>query len=486
MKSPSVFPACLLCAALLSPASATSQVPSQESPEDARRPFFLGGIQLNEDDHERWAASLIQAGMNAVEVTAYAHQGAWNTADLWYEEEEPSVLAEIQATRRNGLQVVLILRVALDHNDPANRFLWHGLVYPETEPQLAAWFQRYGDFVVQWARVAETQGVEVLGLASEMNSLLATLPVEDIPELPAYYLDDAKQQELRELVAEHLHLFSEDDRVAMGAGDFTSLDDFLVERNQFERRWARVYTFNEMGGGETSADEVTAERQIAAINHRRRVLEGHWRRLIERVRAVYSGRLTVAANFDNYHEVSFWDDLDLIGINAYFPLRETLETPLSEAALTDAWRGVFADVEAFRREHELKQEVVFTELWLHPSRAASASRPGARRVLCRCGPGRRRRRGAAVVGAADRAGRAGAGGERALRGLAARRLAAGRRALLEAFVARRARPLRAVHALSGSRLGRPVASGLHSVRRTRQAVRSASRGSAVTVRRRAP
>ncbi len=350
MTIPRSLQACLLFLSLASPA-VSAPVP----PGDDRRPFLLGGIQLNEDDHERWAAALIQAGMNAVEVTAYAHQGAWNTAELWYEEEEPSVLAEIRAARRNGLAVVLVLRVALDHNDPANRFLWHGLIFPETERQLAAWFEAYGDFVVQWARIAQTQGVEVLGLASEMNSLLATLPVDEIPELPAYYLDDAKQRELRDLVGRTLHRFGEEDRIAMGAGDVTSIDDFLVERNAFERRWARAYTF--AGDG-----EVPAEERIAAIHRRRRVLDGHWRRLIERVRAVYGGRLTVAANFDNYHEVSFWDALDLIGINAYFPLRETLETPLEHAALVESWRGVFAGVEAFRRERKLRQDVVFTEL----------------------------------------------------------------------------------------------------------------------------
>ena len=343
----------LLLATLLLPASAVSEAPS----DDDRRPFLLGGIQLNEDDHERWAAALIQAGMNAVEVTAYAHQGAWNTADLWYAEEEPAVHAEIRAARRNGLQVVLVLRVALDHNDPANRFLWHGLIFPRTEEELAAWFEKYGDYVVRWARVAQAEGVEVLGLASELNSLLATLPVEEIPELPAYYLSDAKQQELRELVGRYRHLFGEEDRIAMGAGDFASLDELLVARNRFERRWARAYTFTASGAGAEPAED-----RIDAINRRRRVLEDHWRRLIERVRAVYGGRLTLAANFDNYQDVSFWDGLDFLGINAYFPLREALEAPLNEAGLTESWRGVFAGIEAFRRKRELSQEVIFTEL----------------------------------------------------------------------------------------------------------------------------
>ncbi len=339
---------------------ALALVASSGSAATERRPFLLGGIQLNEDDHERWAASLIQAGMNAVEVTVYAHQGAWHSPELWFADEEPSVLAEIRAARRNGLQVVLILRVALDHNDPANRFLWHGLIHPRTEAQLAEWFRRYTAFVVKWARIAEAESALVVGVASEMSSLEATLPVDEIPELAAWYLDDAKQLELRELVGEHLHLFGDADRIAMGAGDYASLDDFLIQRNQAEKSWARAATFEPEGEG-VAGEEAVAER-IERINRRRSLLEDHWRSLVSRVRQVFRGRLTLASNFDNYHRVAFWDALDLIGINAYFPLRKTLETPLSEADLAESWRGVFAEIGAFRATRELRQPVVFTEL----------------------------------------------------------------------------------------------------------------------------
>lgn len=324
--------------------------PSSIEPGQELRPFLLGGIQTHETDHQRWVAALNQTGMNAVQVTVYAHQGPWNIAKLWYAEEELAVLNEIRTARQNGLQVVLVLRVALDHNDPENRFLWHGLIYPETEQALEQWFQIYTEFVVKWARIAEEEGIEVLGIASEMNALAATLPVDEVPGLAEYYLDDESQDRLRALVGRSEHLFSEDVRVGMGAGDFNSLDDFLVERNRAERVWARTYTY------------PTASDRVATINRRRKELDTLWRHLVQEVRQVYSGRLTMAANFDNYHEVSFWDVLDFIGINAYFPLRETLETPLSEAGLAASWREIFGKIEGFRKAHDLDQEVIFTEL----------------------------------------------------------------------------------------------------------------------------
>lgn len=46
----------------------------------------------------------------------------------------------------------------------------------------------------------------------------------------------------------------------------------------------------------------------------------YWRALIASVRARFSGPLTYSANWDEAEHVLFWDELDLIGINAFYPL----------------------------------------------------------------------------------------------------------------------------------------------------------------------
>lgn len=51
-----------------------------------------------------------------------------------------------------------------------------------------------------------------------------------------------------------------------------------------------------------------------------------WKELIEKVKNTYSGKLTYAANWDEYRKVSFWKELDFIGVDAYFPLTE-VKTP---------------------------------------------------------------------------------------------------------------------------------------------------------------
>ena len=48
--------------------------------------------------------------------------------------------------------------------------------------------------------------------------------------------------------------------------------------------------------------------------------EQRWRQIIAAVRAVYHGKVTYGANWDDFANVGFWDALDSIGVLAYFPL----------------------------------------------------------------------------------------------------------------------------------------------------------------------
>ena len=57
----------------------------------------------------------------------------------------------------------------------------------------------------------------------------------------------------------------------------------------------------------------------------------YWRNLIAEVKTIYKGKLTYAANWDEYRRVPFWDALDFIGIDAYFPVAES-QTPTVEEA----------------------------------------------------------------------------------------------------------------------------------------------------------
>ncbi len=87
--------------------------------------------------------------------------------------------------------------------------------------------------------------------------------------------------------------------------------------------------------------------------------EKEWRALIASIREVYSGELTYAGNWDDeYQRISFWDALDYIGIQAYFPLsdekRPSLET------IVDGWQRHKNEAEAISRH--FGKPVLFTEI----------------------------------------------------------------------------------------------------------------------------
>lgn len=57
----------------------------------------------------------------------------------------------------------------------------------------------------------------------------------------------------------------------------------------------------------------------------------YWNQLIQKIRKVYKGKLTYAGNWDSYKRIPFWDQMDYIGVDAYFPVSD-LKTPNVENA----------------------------------------------------------------------------------------------------------------------------------------------------------
>ncbi len=83
----------------------------------------------------------------------------------------------------------------------------------------------------------------------------------------------------------------------------------------------------------------------------------YWQRLIPKIRKVYTGKLTYAANWDEYKRTPFWKQLDYIGIDAYFPLSET-KTPTIEE-LRKGWQPWKLKIEELAKAND--KQVLFTE-----------------------------------------------------------------------------------------------------------------------------
>lgn len=51
--------------------------------------------------------------------------------------------------------------------------------------------------------------------------------------------------------------------------------------------------------------------------------EKQWRSIIQKIRGLYNGQLTYAANWgEEFENIGFWDQLDFIGLNCYYPLSQ--------------------------------------------------------------------------------------------------------------------------------------------------------------------
>jgi hypothetical protein len=83
----------------------------------------------------------------------------------------------------------------------------------------------------------------------------------------------------------------------------------------------------------------------------------YWQKLIQDIRIIYNGKLTYAANWDEFKRVTFWRDLDFIGIDAYFPLSKKKSPTIAEFEL--GWKGHKASI--LRTQKQFNKPVMFTE-----------------------------------------------------------------------------------------------------------------------------
>jgi len=88
--------------------------------------------------------------------------------------------------------------------------------------------------------------------------------------------------------------------------------------------------------------------------------EGEWRELIREVRAETGMPLTYAANWSDFEQVGFWDALDVIGIQAYFPIVDSLTVDTGTDALREGWNATMGRLRSYAEQHNRK--IIFTEL----------------------------------------------------------------------------------------------------------------------------
>jgi Glycoside Hydrolase Family 113 len=214
--------------------------------------------------------------------------------------------------------------------------------------------------------------------------------VEWISQTPFGYLSSAESPRIRMATRGHIYWGETDEgleetaRLARRFGIRTLLKPHLWVGGWRDAGWSgeirmkspedwrtwfesyRTFILHYAGLAEASGMEALAvgtELQGTTVGQ-----EKQWRALIRDVRKVYSGRITYAANWNReFEELPFWDVLDFVGVQAYFPLTDKSETTMAE--LLAGWAPHLKTLEQVAgRTH---RPVIFTEVGYRSSDKAS-------------------------------------------------------------------------------------------------------------------
>ncbi len=218
-------------------------------------------------------------------------------------------------------------------------------------PEMTSSLRELADLGVEWVAIHPYAGVRRNG------------QVRYWPAAETGYLDRAAKivhaQGMKLFWKPHLAYWGSFEwRGAIEFGDEPRAWDEFFDR--YEAFIVDQATFAQRAGVDLFAIGVELERTTRHADR--------WQRIIDRVREVYDGLITYAANWDSVDQVPFWGSLDMIGVHAYFPLSGAADPSWDE--IWRGWDGPIAALEALSRRHQGKP-IVFAEIGYNRSSAAA-------------------------------------------------------------------------------------------------------------------
>jgi hypothetical protein len=172
---------------------------------------------------------------------------------------------------------------------------------------------------------------------------------------------EAHAQGLKVLLVPHLWVESGEWRGEIEPGDEAAWQRWAKAYREFLLTWAKL------------AREAGVDMLAVGVELRSWVTGTHaasFLRIIRDVRRTYRGLLTYAANWDDVEQTVIWGELDVIGVNAFYPLATQANAGLAE--LIEGGRTV---AQRLKGQAELwRKPIVFTEFG-YTTRRDPAVRP---------------------------------------------------------------------------------------------------------------
>lgn len=159
--------------------------------------------------------------------------------------------------------------------------------------------------------------------------------------------DDAHQKGMTVMMKPHLWLGS-----GQWCGDINVPKDELAA---WESAYARFITYHALIAELAGMESVCVGVELPHMT----VHTDLWRRIIGQVRVAFGGQLTFGGNWnEEYEKIQFWDDLDFIGVQQYFPLMDREGMREEDVRVrARALRTHFSDL-----ANHWQRPVVFTEV----------------------------------------------------------------------------------------------------------------------------
>ena len=145
---------------------------------------------------------------------------------------------------------------------------------------------------------------------------------------------------------------------------FSNEEDWNTWKHNYRDFMFRYAELAELAGAEMFC--IGTELSVLTIQE-----PDFWRELIQDIRKIYSGKITYGANwYHEYENITFWDELDYIGVQAYFPLTKN-ESPTTDE-IEQGWQKYLPQLQKI--SNRFQKKILFTELG-YRSTVKAASEP---------------------------------------------------------------------------------------------------------------
>lgn len=146
-------------------------------------------------------------------------------------------------------------------------------------------------------------------------------PFEANREAVARAIEQAHARGLRVMLVPHLWVETGGWRALIDPGTDEGWERWALAYESFVLEWAKVASL-------TNVELFSVGVELRSFVTTRRA--DRFRAIVRSVRRVYPGLLTYSANWDDAEDTLIWSEVDLIGVNAFFPLASRDHAPFSE------------------------------------------------------------------------------------------------------------------------------------------------------------